>query len=73
MDRFLSNTINKVDKKGRVSVPASFRPRLGSVSRLYALNSVDSPCVDVGTEELLEHRERHLASLNPFSHEYEYC
>jgi len=73
MDRFLSNTINKVDKKGRVSIPASFRPKLGSTSKIYALMSVENPCVDAGNEELLEHREKHLATLNPFSEEYELC
>lgn len=73
MDRFLSNTINKVDKKGRVSIPAAFRPKLDATSRLYALMSVDNPCVDAGSEELLAHREQHLATLNPFSEEYEYC
>ncbi len=73
MDRFVSNTVNKVDKKGRVSIPASFRPKLGTTSRIYALLSVDNPCVDAGNEELLAHREEHLATLNPFSEEYEYC
>lgn len=72
MDRFLSNTVNKVDKKGRVSIPASFRPRLGSVSKLYTLLSVDNPCVDAGNEELIAHREQHLDTLNPFSQEYEF-
>lgn len=73
MDRFVSNTVNKVDKKGRVSIPASFRPKLGATSKIFALLSVDSPCVDAGNEELLAHREEHLATLNPFSEEYEYC
>lgn len=35
--------------------------------------SVDNPCIDAGNEELLAHREQHLATLNPFSQEYEYC
>ena len=73
MDRFVSNTVNKVDKKGRVSIPAAFRPKLGTTSRIFALLSVDNPCVDAGNEELLAHREEHLATLNPFSEEYEYC
>ena len=71
MDRFLSNTINKVDKKGRVSIPASFRPKLGATSKLYTLMSVDQPSVDAGGVELIERGEQHLATLDPFSEEYE--
>ena len=71
MDRFLSNTINKVDKKGRVSIPASFRPILGSISRLYCLMSVDQPTVDAGGGELIERGEEYLSKLDPFSAEYE--
>lgn len=71
MDRFLSNTINKVDKKGRVSIPAPFRPVLGNVSRLYTLMSVDQPSVDAGGPELLERGEAYLEKLDPFSAEYE--
>ncbi|MEM9331812.1 MAG: transcriptional regulator MraZ [Pseudomonadota bacterium] len=71
MDRFLSNAINKVDKKGRVSIPASFRPKLGATSKLYTLMSVDQPSVDAGGIELIERGEKHLATLDPFSEEYE--
>ncbi len=71
MDRFLSNTINKVDKKGRVSIPAAFRPVLGDASRLYVLMSVDQPSVDAGGRELIEKKEAFLEGLDPFSTEYE--
>lgn len=71
MDRFLSNTINKVDKKGRVSIPASFRPILGNTSHLYILNSVDQPTVDAGGVELIERAEQQLERMDPFSLEYE--
>lgn len=71
MDRFLSNTVNKVDKKGRVSIPASFRPALGDTSRLYTLMSVDRPTVDAGGVELIERGEAYLEKLDPFSEEYE--
>lgn len=71
MDRFLSNTINKVDKKGRVSIPANFRPVLGATSRLYTLMSVDQPSIDAGGIELIERGEQYLSSLDPFSEEYE--
>jgi len=71
MDRFLSSTVNKVDKKGRVSIPASFRPALGDTSRLYILMSVDRPTVDAGGVELIERGEAYLEKLDPFSEEYE--
>ncbi len=71
MDRFLSNTINKVDKKGRVSIPASFRPILGNTSRLYILSSVDQPTVDAGGVELIERKEQQLERMDPFSEDYE--
>lgn len=71
MDRFLSNTINKVDKKGRVSIPASFRPILGNTSHLYILSSVDQPTVDAGGIELIERKEQQLERMDPFSEDYE--
>ena len=71
MDRFLSNTINKVDKKGRVSIPAPFRPVLGDTRKLYTLMSVDQPTVEAGSVELIEKGEAQLAKLDPFSAEYE--
>ncbi|MEO0908969.1 MAG: transcriptional regulator MraZ [Pseudomonadota bacterium] len=71
MGRFLSNTINKVDKKGRVSIPASFRPILGDTRTLYTLMSVDLPTVDAGGVELIERHEEQLQQMNPLSKEYE--
>lgn len=71
MDRFLSNAINKVDKKGRVSIPASFRPVLGGQGRLFTLLSVDQPTVEAGGAELIEKGEVQLACMDPFSTEYE--
>ncbi len=71
MGRFLSSITNKVDKKGRVSIPAAFRPALEETNRLYTLMSVDQPCVDAGGIELIERGEAYLESLDPFSEEYE--
>lgn len=72
MDRFLSNTINKVDKKGRVSIPASFRPILGNANRLYTLNDVENPTVDAGGIELIERKEQQLEQVDPMSVDYDY-
>ncbi len=71
VNRFLSNAVNKVDKKGRVSIPASFRPILGDVRALYTLMSVDQPTVDAGGVELIERHEAQLEQMNPLSREYE--
>jgi MraZ protein len=71
MDRFLSNSIKNVDKKGRVSIPASFRPILGNAPKLYTIMSVDQPTVDAGGHGLIERGEEYLAQLDPFSSEYE--
>ncbi len=72
MDRFLSNTINKVDKKGRVSIPASFRPILGNASRLYTLSDVEHPAVDAGGIELIERKEQQLEQMDAMSPDYDY-
>jgi len=72
MDRFLSNTINKVDKKGRVSIPASFRPVLKGQTTLYTLLSVDQPTVEAGGSQLIEAGEKRLAQMDPLSPDYEY-
>ena len=72
MDRFLSNAINKVDKKGRVSIPASFRPALKGQTTLYSLLSVDQPAIEAGGPELIEAGERRLSQMDPLSPDYEY-
>ena len=71
MGRFLSNTINKLDKKGRVSIPAPFRPVLGDGGKLYTFLSVDQPAIEAGGIGLIEKGEEQLARLDPFSREYE--
>jgi MraZ protein len=71
MDRFVSNTINRVDKKGRVSIPASFRAALGDQSRLHAILSVDHPVVEAGGSEFLDMNMKRLSQMDPFSEEYE--
>ncbi len=64
MDRFLSNAVNRIDAKGRVSVPAHFRTVLQKrgFSDLYALQSIDMPAVDVGGPDLLQRYEDKLAT-----------
>ncbi len=68
MDRFLSNAVNRVDAKGRVSVPAHFRSvvQMRGYSELYALRALDIPALDVGGLDLLDRYEQRIAKEDPF-------
>ncbi|WP_199223240.1 division/cell wall cluster transcriptional repressor MraZ [Oricola cellulosilytica] len=68
MDRFLSNAVNKIDAKGRVSVPALFRTVLQKrgLGELYALQAIDMEAIDAGGMDLLERYEERLAQDDPF-------
>jgi MraZ protein len=71
MNRFLSNATNKIDAKGRVSVPASFRAVLSSraTEELYCFQDFIFPAISAGGPDLLERFERQIATLDPFSPE----
>jgi len=73
VDRFLSNAINKVDKKGRVSIPATFRALLEKrkETQLYTLQSIDMPTIDAGGTDLLIAYEKRMADLDPLTSEYD--
>ncbi len=68
MDRFLSSAVNRVDAKGRVSVPAPFRAVVlkRGFSELYALRALDMPAMDVGGTDLLDRYESRIAQEDPF-------
>ncbi len=68
MDRFLSNAVNRIDAKGRVSVPAHFRSVLlkRGYGELYALRALDIPALDVGGLDLLDRYEQRIALEDPF-------
>lgn len=67
MQRFLSSAVNKVDAKGRVSVPAHFRSiiQLRGYTELYALRALDTPALDVGGPDLLDQFEARIAQEDP--------
>ena len=71
MDRFLSNTINRVDKKGRVSIPANFRTVLAGQSSIHLIMSVEQPVAEAGGSDFMEMNLRRLKMMDPFSEEYE--
>lgn len=68
MDRFLSSAVNRVDAKGRVSVPAHFRAVVlkRGYQELYALRALDRPALDVGGLDLLDRYEARIAMEDPF-------
>jgi MraZ protein len=71
MNRFLSNATNRIDAKGRVSVPASFRSVLAErgIQEVYCLQDFVYPAISVGGPDLLDRYERQIAASDPFSPE----
>lgn len=69
MSRFLSSATNKIDAKGRVSVPAPFRSVLTSlgIEELYCFQDFHFPAINIGGPDLLMRFERQLENLDPFS------
>jgi MraZ protein len=56
MDQFVSTFTNKIDTKGRVSVPASFRTVLAKdgLDGIYCYPSLDAPALDAGGQRLVD-------------------
>jgi MraZ protein len=69
MDRFVSNTTLRLDAKGRVSIPASFRSVLGrdGFAGLYCYPALDQPAVDAGGHALLAEIEALVGRFPPYS------
>jgi MraZ protein len=71
MDRFVSNFTNRLDAKGRVSIPASFRAVLArdGFEGLYVHPALDAPALDAGGHALLGEIDAFLSTLPPYSDE----
>ncbi|MCH9764786.1 MAG: division/cell wall cluster transcriptional repressor MraZ [Alphaproteobacteria bacterium] len=72
MDRFVSTYTNKIDAKGRVSIPASFRNVLesdGYSGGIYCYPSLDATALDAGGERLAQKIDGLLAGLPDYSDE----
>lgn len=71
MDRFVSNFTNRLDAKGRVSIPAPYRAVLArdGFDGLYVHPSLDLEALDAGGNALLGEIDRLLATLSPYSDE----
>ena len=65
---FLSTYENKLDKKGRVSVPASFRSYLSNLgfNGLICYPSFNNNCIEAWPQDRIEKISNAIDSLNPF-------
>jgi MraZ protein len=71
---FLSSYENKLDKKGRVSVPASFRSHLSSLgyNGFIAYPSFNHEALEACSEDRIEKLSKTIDSLNPFEEKRDY-
>ena len=65
---FLSSYENKLDKKGRVSVPATFRSHLNSLgyNGFISYPSFSNPALEACSQDRIEKLSNTIDSLNPF-------
>ena len=65
---FLSSYENKIDKKGRVSVPASFRSHLNSLgyNGFISYPSFNHSALEACSQDRIEKLSKTIDSLNPF-------
>ncbi|HWJ75020.1 MAG TPA: division/cell wall cluster transcriptional repressor MraZ [Kaistia sp.] len=73
MDEFVSTFTNRLDSKGRVSIPAPFRSVLmrDGFEGLYCCPTLDQNAVDAGGNRLREQIRAMLALFEPFSEDHE--
>ncbi len=74
VELFLSTYVNKVDRKGRVSVPATFRSTLATHRQpnlVIAFPSFRAPTVECTGSDRMEEIQERIESLEQFSEEYE--
>jgi len=73
MDRFVANMTLRLDSKGRVSIPASFRSALNrdGFDGLYCYPALDSFAIDAGGNALMAEIEALIGRFAPFSNERE--
>ena len=73
MDGFVATFVNRLDQKGRVSVPAQFRTVLAREGQdsLYCYPALDRPAIDAGGARLQEAIARRLEPFETFSEDHE--
>jgi MraZ protein len=74
MDQFVSTYTNRIDTKGRVSVPASFRSILAKdeCEGVFCYPALDETAIDAGGNSLISTIHGLLGNLPPFSDERDY-
>ena len=71
---FLSTYENKLDKKGRVSVPASFRSYLSNLgyNGVICYPSFNNQCIESWPQDRIEKISNAIDTLNPFEEKKDY-
>ena len=71
MDQFVSTFTNKIDAKGRVSVPAPLRTVLAKdgLDGVYCYPSLDDEALDAGGQRLVDKIQTLLEDIAPYSDE----
>ena len=71
---FLSSFENKLDKKGRVSVPATFRSHLSSMgyNGFISYPSFNHTALEACSQDRIEKLSKTIDSLNPFEEKRDY-
>ena len=73
MDDFVSTFTNRLDAKGRVSIPAPFRAVLAvdGFDGLYCCPTLDQQAIDAGGNRLRQVIGASIANFEPFSEDHE--
>src|SRR5215208_2208072 len=73
MDGFVATFANRLDQKGRVSVPAPFRAVLAREGRdgVYCYPALDRPAIDGGGARLQDEIAKRLQPFETFSEDHE--
>ena len=71
---FLSTYENKLDKKGRVSVPASYRSYLSNLgyNGIICFASFNNQCIEAWPQDRIEKISNAIDTLNPFDEKKDY-
>ena len=71
---FLSTYENKLDRKGRVSVPASYRSHLSNIgyNGVICYPSFNNQCIEAWPQDRIEKISTAIDSLNPFEEKKDY-
>ncbi len=71
---FLSSFVNKIDKKGRVSVPATFRSHINTLgyNGFISYPSFNHSALEACSQDRIEKLSNTIDSLNPFEEKRDY-